>query len=229
MLVAQVRHHRLEIGDERHVGARARDVGQVERRRETSASSQSGPRARTSPFGPATHRRAGKLLAALAADEIVSATYTPCSSAMSRMSRSQRLTLAGPGTPSDLGHAPRAGGAAAHEDELRAVERGDRPGHASARHPRTRASRRVPTACRTRGPRARVRRNAPRRTGRRWAETPCDARAGRAGSPRRGSRTWRCCTACCSRSRRSPTHTSTSARSRRRVGAVRSRGELCRP
>ena len=113
MLPLEVRHHRLEIGDERHVGARARARRRDRRSpRGSRLVPQRGARRATSPVGPATNDPPGKTLPPSLPTRLASETNTPCSSAMSRISRSQRLTLAGPGTSSRFGHGPRAGGAA---------------------------------------------------------------------------------------------------------------------
>ena len=109
--VAQMRHHRLEIGDERHVGARAGDVGEVDPGDDERLFPERAAHAHVA-LRAGEQRAAGELLARLRSRRGSRARrYTPCSSAMSRVSRSHRETLAGPGTSSVFGHAPRAGGA----------------------------------------------------------------------------------------------------------------------
>src|SRR6185312_16265490 len=61
--------------------------------------------------GPATKAPPGNDLPASLDARLENETNTPCSSAMSRTSRSQRATLDGPGIPSSLGHDPRASAA----------------------------------------------------------------------------------------------------------------------
>ena len=133
--VAQVRHHRLEIGDERHVGARARDVGEVDRRPTRIASSHSG--ARAAHVALAARRRSdapGNSLPPSLPTRFASATiHAVLVGDVANRAAPSGSTLAGPGTSSVLGQAPRAGGADAHEDDLRAVERGDRAGQAVPR------------------------------------------------------------------------------------------------
>ena len=201
--VAQMRHHRLEIGDERHVGARARHVVEIDSCATTSASSHSGPRVRTSPLGPASRAAPGKLLSAFASDEIDQrdvepvlvghVAHEPLPSRHAR--RSRHAVGLGPGAARRR--------STGDDDQLRAVERGDRSGHRVPDVLADEDRRASPTACRTRGSRARARRSAPRRTVRRWEGTPCGARAARAEWCRPARRTSRCCTACCATPRRS--------------------------
>ena len=96
----------------------------------TIASSHAGPRARTSPLGPHTVDMPGNTLPPSLPARLESTANTPCSSASSRMSRSHRLELAGPGTPSPRGHAPRAGAALHTNITWAPVQRRDRRGHA---------------------------------------------------------------------------------------------------
>ena len=186
------------------MSARARVTSSRSTDAVTIASSQSGPRTRRSPFGPMTHRAPGNIFAALAADEIRErdedrrARRRCRASAAPSDSRSRDRR-----SPFSCGHGPRAGGARHEEDELRAIERGDRRRSCCARRPRRRASPRVPTTCRTRAPRVRARRSAPRRTFRTSAGRSCDARGARPARRRRASRTSRCCTACSATPRRS--------------------------
>ena len=70
-----------------------------------------GSRSRTSPAGPTIIEPPLNILPPSLPTRFASDTTTPCSSAMSRTSRSQRATLAGPGTPSPRGQVPRAGAA----------------------------------------------------------------------------------------------------------------------
>jgi hypothetical protein len=74
-------------------------------------SSQSGAWARTSPCGPAMIDPPEKVFPPSVPTRFTRATNTPCSSAMSRASRSQRLRLAGTGPSSSRGQTPRAGDA----------------------------------------------------------------------------------------------------------------------
>ena len=94
------------------MSARARVTSATSMLTDRIASSHNGARPNTSPCAPDTNDPPGKTLPPSLPTSVVSATKTPCSSAISRISRSQRLVLAGPGTSSVLGHGPRAGGAA---------------------------------------------------------------------------------------------------------------------
>ncbi len=84
--------------------ARSADTG-------SSASCHTGARPRTSPFGPATIDPPGNIFPPSFPVRFAKLTNTPCSSATSRIRRSHRAWLAGPGTSSSRGHAPRAGAA----------------------------------------------------------------------------------------------------------------------
>ena len=74
-------------------------------------SSNRGARTRTSPAGPTSIELPQNALPPSVPTRLTYDRNTPCSSAMLADSRSQRATLAGPGTPSSRGQAPRAGAA----------------------------------------------------------------------------------------------------------------------
>ncbi len=77
------------------------------------ASSHSGARSFTSPFGPAIKEPPEKLFPPSVPTSCTSATNTPCSEAISRASRSHRSMVLGPGLSSLRGVTPRAGDAEA--------------------------------------------------------------------------------------------------------------------
>jgi hypothetical protein len=98
------------------MSARARVTSSGSSTAVTNASSHNGPRARSSPFGPSTIDAPGKIFPPSLPTRFDNTTCTPCSSAMSRASRSHRFTLAGTvGSPVSCGQAPRAGGAASRK------------------------------------------------------------------------------------------------------------------
>ena len=167
------------------MSARARVTSARSTVTERIASSQSGARPRTSPLRPRHERSARKNLAAFASDEfgqrdidavlVGDVANQPVPAAHARRARARRRAL---------GQAARRR-RGTDEDDLRAIERGDRRRHAVPgvlAHEHRRA-----TPWRVEGttPRARARRIAPRRTARTSAGTPCDGRDGCAAHRRR--------------------------------------------
>ena len=75
----------------------------------SSDSSNAGAFARVSPRGPITSEPPWNMRPPSLPTRLPSVTNTPCSSAMSRISRSQRATLPGTEAPSVRSKAPRAG------------------------------------------------------------------------------------------------------------------------
>ena len=91
--------------------ARARTRSSRSTVRDTKDSSHTGARPRTSPPGPTRCDVPKKRLPPSEPTRFTKLVYTPCSSAMSRTSRSQRAALYGPAMPSSRGQMPRAGAA----------------------------------------------------------------------------------------------------------------------
>ena len=219
--VAQVRHHRLEIGDERHVRARARDVGQVDRRGDDRLLPERPANAHLA-LRAGEHRAAGEHASRPRCRRGSPARRrSPCSSAMSRVSRSQRDTLAGPGTSSVLRPRSARGRRGRHEDDLRAVERGDRPAEAVpgifAHEDRGASPRRVERADVATALDEALLVEQPVRRQEHLAMDVTHERH----RLRRARRTARCCTACCATPRRTRRTTSSVAAVRVAVDAMR--------
>ena len=110
--LAQVRHHRLEVGDERHVGARARDVGEVDRWRRRAPLPRAGRARARRPSGRRPAHRPGNCLPPSLPTRFASATIHAVlvgDVAHEPLPPATRWPARAPS--SVLGHAPRAGGA----------------------------------------------------------------------------------------------------------------------